>query len=244
MNRARIKRIESAGIRALPPLETVDVDGWTVNLGRGRVNRLNAAVTNGYRPRALMDQIEATERRFSARRRSPRFRLTDLDPTVDRLLDARGYVRSADVIVMTILLSDAFDVTPTSELIGAVTPRFLDKYQAWGGYDEVRRDEIGESMAQLTAPHVVALGPNAVAVGVSDDDLIGLFDVATDPEHRRQGHGRAVSLDVLTWGRHHGASEAYLQVHTENRAGRALYEGMGFEEAYRYWYRTRRTAPR
>jgi GNAT superfamily N-acetyltransferase len=244
MNRTDIKRIERAAANALPPSETVDVNGWTVILGRGTVNRLNAAVTNGYRPRDLMKHVEATERRIVARKRQLRFRLTELDQTVDSLLDARGYVRTDDVIIMTTPLGSLRFGEPTAHLVPAVTPGFLDRYQAWAGYDEVRRDEIGESLAKLSASHVVAIADHAVAVGVMEDDLLGLFDVAVEPAARRQGLGRRISLDVLSWGRTLGASVGYLQVHSQNEPALALYSDMGFSEAYRYWYRVRSTTPR
>ncbi len=244
MNRNEIRRFETAAARALPPSETIDVRGWTVILGRGTVHRLNAAVTNGYRPRNLLAQIEATERRLVARRRELRFRLTELDRTVDAVLDARGYTRTGDVVIMTVPLSSIPEHEPQAELLPAVTPRFLERYRAWAGYDDVRRDEIGESLAKLSAPHVVGIAPHAIAVGVVDDDLVGVFDVATDPTVRRQGHGHRISLDVLAWGRHVGASVGYVQVHSENDPARALYSKIGFTGAYRYWYRVRSTAPR
>ena len=244
MNRAHIKRIERAAAEALPPLETIDVKGWTVILGRGTVNRLNSAVTNGYRPRDLLPQIEATERRLVARRRPLRFRLTQLDGTVDGLLDARGYARSEDVIIMTTALDSIPTGDPSSQLVPAVTPRFLERYLAWAGYDEVRRDEIGESLAKLSAPHVVAIADQAVAVAVMSDDLVGLFDVAVDPASRRQGYGRQISIDVMSWGRSGGATTGYVQVHSQNEAALALYSEIGFAEAYRYWYRVRSTVPR
>jgi ribosomal protein S18 acetylase RimI-like enzyme len=242
--RNEIKRIERAAARALPAPETIEVDGWTVLLGRGEVNRINSAVTNGYRPRALMDHIEATERRFASRRRSPQFRLTPLDQTVDGLLSDRGYERSADVVVMTAPVATGAEPDPAVMLRSAVTPGFVDRFRAWGGYTDVRVDEIVESLSALTLPYVAALSDHALAVGVVDDGLVGLFDVVVDPDARSTGHGRTISRSVLAWGADRGAELAYLQVHSENAAALRLYRSLGFEEAYRYWYRSRATVPR
>lgn len=243
MNRNRIKQIERAAARALPAPETVDVGGWTLVLGRGAVNRLNSAVTNGYRPRALLEQIEATERRFTSRRRPPRFRLTELDQTVDHLLDERGYTRSSDVLVMTAPL-ETIEPEEGVTLRSAPTPSFVEHFRAWGGHSQVRVDEITESLSALTLPYVVAGSDHALAVGVIDGELVGLFDVVVDPATRGDGHGRAVSRAVLGWGAVGGATLAYLQVHSENEPALGLYRSLGFTDAYRYWYRQRASAPR
>jgi ribosomal protein S18 acetylase RimI-like enzyme len=41
----------------------------------------------------------------------------------------------------------------------------------------------------------------------------------------------------LNWGKSNGATQAYLQVETENQAGINLYNKLGFTEAYQYFYR-------
>lgn len=46
------------------------------------------------------------------------------------------------------------------------------------------------------------------------------------PEHRRQGHGRALMEEVIAWGREQGLQRLELR---SSEAGRALYEAVGFE---------------
>ena len=76
----------------------------------------------------------------------------------------------------------------------------------------------------------------AAARGVWQGSWLGVFAVAVRPEHRRQGHARAVLAALGDWGRAQGADRAYLQLRADNDAGRALYTGMTC--AYRYRYRT------
>jgi GNAT superfamily N-acetyltransferase len=42
---------------------------------------------------------------------------------------------------------------------------------------------------------------------------------------------------MLQWAREHGATQAYLQVVQRNTPARRVYTKVGFQEAYRYWYR-------
>ena len=66
---------------------------------------------------------------------------------------------------------------------------------------------------------------------------MGLFEVGTVPAQRRRGLATAVVEDLLAWGAGQGAERAYLQVMEANSPARALYARLGFQEAYRYWYR-------
>jgi ribosomal protein S18 acetylase RimI-like enzyme len=73
---------------------------------------------------------------------------------------------------------------------------------------------------------------------VIEDELVGLYDIFTAPEHRGAGLGRAVCLHLLQLARGQGARCAYLQVDADNEPARQLYARLGFAEGYAYHYRT------
>ncbi|MGD9676211.1 MAG: GNAT family N-acetyltransferase, partial [Candidatus Bipolaricaulia bacterium] len=56
---------------------------------------------------------------------------------------------------------------------------------------------------------------------------------------RRRGYGEHLMHGLLAWGRGVGAQRAYLQVMLSNVGALSLYRTLGFQEAYRYWYRVR-----
>ena len=68
-------------------------------------------------------------------------------------------------------------------------------------------------------------------------DLVGLFDLVTGPNVRRKGHGTSLISRLLEWGGAHGADRAYLQVVQSNAPAIHLYEQLGFQSVYEYWYR-------
>lgn len=74
----------------------------------------------------------------------------------------------------------------------------------------------------------------AVGIAVEDDGLVGLFCLAVDPGRRRSGLGTALVRALLAGSR---ASVAYLQVEERNAPAVALYDRLGFTEAYRYCHR-------
>ena len=74
----------------------------------------------------------------------------------------------------------------------------------------------------------------AVGIAVEDRGLVGLFCLAVDPRWRRTGRGTEMVRALLSRA---AASTAYLQVEEANAPAVAMYERLGFVEAYRYCHR-------
>lgn len=72
----------------------------------------------------------------------------------------------------------------------------------------------------------VAGTPVSTSVSVlTEPDSVGIFDVATPPEHRRHGYGAAATAHAIRAGLASGATWAWLQ---SSSAAYAMYEQMGF----------------
>ena len=56
-----------------------------------------------------------------------------------------------------------------------------------------------------------------------------ITNIATHPDARRKGLGKAVVMSLLEYGREHGLVSFSLEVRESNSAAIALYEGLGFE---------------
>lgn len=59
-------------------------------------------------------------------------------------------------------------------------------------------------------------------------DEVHILNVATAPEHRRRGVGRALMVAALDRGRQHGCSLATLEVRRTNGSALELYQSLGF----------------
>ena len=81
--------------------------------------------------------------------------------------------------------------------------------------------------------------PVAMGISVLEDDYVGLFGLVTDASRRNQGFGTQLVWAILGNARANGARTAYLQVEITNDPALRLYIRLGFEEAYRYWYRVK-----
>ncbi|MDO9296855.1 GNAT family acetyltransferase [Bradyrhizobium sp.] len=58
-----------------------------------------------------------------------------------------------------------------------------------------------------------------------------VYYVATDPEHRGKGHGRAIMAAAEDWLRQTGIAKMQLMVRRENAAAGAFYQSIGYAEA-------------
>ena len=74
-------------------------------------------------------------------------------------------------------------------------------------------------------------------------DYVGIFDIVTTPPLRGRGLGRDLVLHLLSWAQAQGARRSYLQVTLSNTPAPRLYGGLGFREAYQYWYRVKAHRP-
>ena len=76
----------------------------------------------------------------------------------------------------------------------------------------------------------------ATALGITMNEVTGVFNVATAPDHRRRGHGAALTARVVRDGFAGGATLAFLQ---SSRLGHGVYRQLGFRNVEEYTLLTR-----
>jgi N-acetylglutamate synthase len=239
--------LESAGFNAWPAFQQLLTAGWLIRFAGGYTKRANSA--NFLYPTTTPAEqlVSWCEQLFAARHLPPTFRLVDRPETspMDRFLAERGYQAIEPSVVLQcpiprLLLpsesSSAFTVFPLDA--------WMPIHAAASRSGARTRDIHHRLLAQVALPRVLgailADGlPVACGMGVVDRGLFGLFDLVTDPAHRRRGHGSQLIASLIGWARDHRATTCYLQVVQHNQPARALYQKLGFLEAYRYWYRVK-----
>ena len=71
----------------------------------------------------------------------------------------------------------------------------------------------------------------STSVGYTLDDTVGVFNVATPPEHRGRGYGAALTVEAARQGFDGGAELAWLQA---SAMGVGVYRRLGFREVEEY----------
>jgi ribosomal protein S18 acetylase RimI-like enzyme len=93
----------------------------------------------------------------------------------------------------------------------------------------VHRARARRATTSPRAPWILHRGPVvAFAISGAAGGQGYLQRLAVLPEHQRQGHGRALTVDSLTWMHQRRLSHAVVNTGVDNEPARALYESLGF----------------
>lgn len=244
-----IRQLEARALKALPALEEEQYDGWVLRATRGYTGRANSAAPLGGGRLPAADKIRYAEEWYRARNLPPMIRLTPAarPPGLDAMLEGRGYeLRDEGVSVQTRLLKDGLLPTISVDVAEGPVPSSwlatLARFQTRVMFHLETVREVFARLPRTSAWGMIRRDGSPVAIGraVLEGADLGLFDVITRPDVRLGGLATDITAALLSWGVQHGAQQAYLQVIPGNEPAIRLYAKLGFEEAYRYWYRIER----
>lgn len=242
----QIAELDRIASRSWPAREVQRLGGWLLRATNGVTRRANSVLpldSDGIP--IISEAIEQVCEFYTKRSIVPRFQMTRAcqPEDLDRILGEHGFEVELKVIIQT---------SPIAELAGELAfpvdvksipnLEWLAAYAKAGGYDESTlsiRQEIMGSVPAKKGYAAAKLDGKIVGIGfgVVDRGWIGLFAIVTQPEYRRRRVATTVSRALALWGQRQGATRVYLQVEERNDAALKLYEGLGFRNHHRYWYR-------
>jgi len=241
-----VRRLEAVSFRSWPAANTSYDGTWAIRLTAGhpskRLNSVNPLDRADHSD--LERRIARVARRFHSFGRPLVFRQSPLaPPELEAILDARGWRRFDETRVMTLglgraILDDAVSQVPLKDV-----GRWIDQCVAMGSFDAKLKPGLHELISLVQGDVGLFLieddtgTPLAGTMAVCLGDLVGLFEVVSNPDLRRQGLGRRILRNAMLWGKEKGASRAWLQVVSANESAVGLYQAEGFREIYRYSYR-------
>jgi GNAT superfamily N-acetyltransferase len=238
-------KAEQACLNAWPALHNVVYDDWIVRFSEGLTRRANSV--NPLRATARADgaSIQLFENLFRAQELPLIFRIpTLLDPSVDRSLERLGFAAEGESCVLygDIATVDAKS-DPAVEVSSRVDEDWLQAMNRMQGRTEEQSEIFDHIVLSIAVPAGYATLRDgdevmAQAYGVIHDDLLCCESVITDAKARGKGVGRRLMSALYAWAAAQGASGVCLQVEATNKAGLALYNGLGMKtELSRYHYR-------
>lgn len=241
-----LSRFEDAGLNASAPPQQRWLDGWFLRLSPGKAKRARCinAVAPGRMP--VPQKLALCEPVYAQAGLPLIVRVTPFSepPSLDAELDRSDFAHFDDTRVMWLPTLDAL-TAPTPIALQAVTgDEFAEAVGALRGTPPDQCAAHAGRLRQASVPHcgfVIERDGRILACGqfAREDTLVGLYDVFTAPEARRQGLASALCAHLLLGARAQGARIAYLQVDAENHGAISIYRHLGFEEAYTYHYRAR-----
>lgn len=234
-------------LNAWPSTRAVHCDGWVFRSANGYTKRANSA--HAMAPSRDFPSVFAKARAFYAAQRLPAtFRLTPLAGAgADALLHRLGFARIDPTIVMSTAISGDVGIDRTVTIDTQYSDHWGGAYAAARGLTPAEAAAHGVILQTIALPTAYATWrvdgvPLAFGLGVLDYGRLGLFDIATAADARRQGAAGRIVSSLLGWGQSLGAHTAWLSVIADNDPAIALYDKFGFGERYRYHYRSKRSA--
>lgn len=246
---ALLSRVEDAGINASAPPQQRWLDGWLLRFSPGKAKRARCvqAVADGRLP--LQQRLALCAEVFAEAGLPMLLRITPFSrPSgLDQALATLGYARQDDTRVMVVpqcpRQTEPLPVHLQLQRCGAA--ELAEAVGALRGSPAGQRLAMAERLALSPVPYqgwllrrrddgaLLACGQTA-----REGDLVGLYDVFTDPVARGQGLARLLCSQLLENAAATGARVAYLQVDADNHAARVIYQRLGFADAYAYHYRS------
>jgi len=245
VGRVDLWQVEAACRRAWPA-EIEQSDGrsaWVFRRSGGSTRRTNSVNPVGPEAERTEVPLAAAEAFYALHGQPLIVRLPSfLERASERLVDL-GFDRAARTSTLWMpfppgkldaTASVQLSATAGSEWLAAKRGMTPSDAAQWRVYTAmVKRIDRPVCFASAHVEHEIG----AVAYGVLDGDLVVIESVATQATLRRSGLAFAAVRSLLGWAQTRGATQACLQVLTDNLAARRLYHKLGFSrELYSYGY--------
>jgi ribosomal protein S18 acetylase RimI-like enzyme len=240
-----VHALEQHSACAWPAPEVVFLNGWELRFAPGshsrRVNALTpvAPISGQFPPTLALSQKLCRERGLPCTVR--------LTPAADdqtlRWLEEKGFVNTDQTSVQISPIGTSHGMDEAVVLIEGADASWTAAMCAASDTGLEEAAVINRILASVAMPQVLASvvengEPVCFGRAVAGNGLLGIFQIVTRADARRRGLARRLVPSLMNWGRRHAAMRAYLQVVSDNKPARSLYEKIGFREVYTYSYST------
>ena len=240
-----VQTIEELSANAWPALQILTYDGWVLRLAGGYTRRSNSVLPLYPAQQDPCRKLAFVEQVYNARQLPAIFKLAGCpsNQALDDYLDTQGYRSEAYTSVQLLDLKGAAGgLTPDVLLSAESGATWQAAYARISGLDaerQARHKQLLDAILLDKCFAWVTLEGRVVGCGlaVAQSGYVGLFDILVAPAYRRRGLGDQIVRALLGWGQQQRAHTAYLQVMCNNLPALRLYQRLGFQQVYCYWYR-------
>lgn len=242
-----IRKLEELSLNAWPALQTMLYDGWVLRWADGYSKRANSVNPLYSSSEEIESKIAVCEAFYHSRALDVVYKITPCSQPadLDAVLEQKGYATCDHTSLQWLELTNLPEPKLHSvQVENRVSEEWLDPFCRFSNKTERDKQTMKNMLSSIPAKtcflslkkaeEVVACG-----LGVLEGNYMGIFDIVTDTNYRKQGLGEQLMLNLLHWGKSEGATYAYLQVVQTNQPALHLYEKLGFQEQYTYWYRVK-----
>jgi len=242
-----IRLIEELSMSAWPALQTHLYDGWVLRISNGYTKRANSVNLLYETKTDINEKIEYCKAFFEQFGLPVIYKITSDNNVsiVDERLKELGYIKIDETSVQVLDLSKvAFVNNSRSEISYQLSQEWIEGYIKSSKIEEdIKKETLKQMLKNIIGKcifvrHIIAGEAIGYGYGVIDNEYVGIFDIHVDESFRGKGYGKAVMETIISTAKGLGVNKAYLQVVVGNTIAENLYAKLGFEEIYKYWYRT------
>lgn len=267
MFRHDMNTIEELSLNAWPAYKYEMYDGWMIRYSHCYTHRTNCVTPIAPSQFPLEEKIPFCENVYKNASSPCIFKLSPvMEKNLDPFLEAKGYHIEHTTDVYVLDMKDLKPMTARSreyetihasslpsyvtyepnilvQLSDRITPDWIQSLFRLNGTTNPDHLRIVPSMYQAIpkptiAAHIEIDGRTvASGLGILDRDYVGLYAIYVDLSCRKKHFGRAICSTLLTEAARLGSKYAYLQVVKGNEPARRLYESLGMNYFYTYWFR-------
>ena len=163
----------------------------------------------------------------------------------DYILENRNYEIEHTTNVMVLNLEDAILTAPTDSVIvsQSIPRKWIDSLLALNGTTDAIHKDIVPYMYNAIPKDTICVSIKSqgdiigTGLGILDRDYVGIYAIHVREDYRKRGLARSLCTCILKEGIKQGAKKAYLQVVDGNNPASFLYQSLGFQSLYTYWFR-------
>ncbi|MEZ5176680.1 MAG: GNAT family N-acetyltransferase [Acidimicrobiia bacterium] len=232
-----VSDLEAALYDTWTPDESATIAGWTVHANGGFTRRVNCATGVGA-PDTDPGAREEITAWLTARGGQPIVRVTPLlaASAVAAIHIEWGYAAFDETVVLAAPVQAAAR-DPAVEIVGVDDEAFFDNINALNNRHESSKQAWRRLLGRIKDRAAGLLVHDVgVALVASSGPIAEVYTVAVAPAHRRQGIARSLMATAHAWARTRACEIVSLQVGGTNAPALALYDELGYSEAYRYHY--------
>jgi len=244
-----IKKIEEFSMNAFPALSTVLVNGWVLRFSDGYSKRANSINLIYECSIDILKNIQICEDMYKRINLDTVFKLTEKEDNheIDSILSERGYENVAKTNIMVkeiakfkINQEEKQDAVIYKELRNDWFEAFVQMNKIGSKNISVLRRMLERIIPDVYYGAIVEDGEIiAVGMGVAEQGYVGMYDIYVHSNKRRKGLGTKIMNNLIYEASKDGCTHSYLQVVDENEKAKNLYNKLGYEKQYSYWYRVK-----
>ena len=247
MDKEQIRFLENIAANGHVGLEQKDYDGWELRFTQGFTGRANSIQIKAPSTIPLDEKLAYCEKEYASRGLPCLFKLTDADREFISYLEQRGYTSVKPTDVMMLELNDKDTACDAATVLDNVL--FSTEPEGWfnpyfefeGLQDPVQQELTRKIHAKVSVDKVyIRLMQNETVAAVAslaiESGYSLLHNVVVAPAFRGNELGKKLCRAAILKSKECGAAHIYLQVMQNNPVAVNLYQTLGFEKLYTYYY--------